>query len=95
MSFTETVHIDPEGCVDRVKSIPNHACLIRGAGYIHHDRVAVEAFDTGNGIIVRWRALSCVKQDYYVCLDYSQARDIVLALSAFKPALGFAPKDAG
>jgi hypothetical protein len=28
-------------------------------------------------------------QDYYVCLDYSQAYDLVLALSMFKEELGF------
>jgi hypothetical protein len=28
-------------------------------------------------------------QDHYVCLDYSQARDLVLASSEFKKTLGF------
>lgn len=28
-------------------------------------------------------------QDYYVCPAYSQARDLVVALSAFKEELGF------
>jgi len=45
--------------------------------------------NTGNGYIAHFPAPNCTMQDYYVCLDYSQAYDLVLALSMFKEELGF------
>jgi len=35
---------------------------------------------------------SSARQDYFVCMDYSQARDLVLALSHFQRELGFDAK---
>ena len=45
--------------------------------------------DTGNGFIAYFPSCSATHQDYYICLDYSQARDLVLGLSTFKEELGF------
>ena len=44
---------------------------------------------TGNGYIAFFPSHSSCVQDYYVCLDYSQAHDLILGLSAFKKELGF------
>jgi hypothetical protein len=75
-------HSGPYGLKSRV---------IRGKGHAYPRKVALELRDTGNGYIAKWPATSSATQDYYVCLDYSQARDLVLALSAFKKDLGFKP----
>jgi hypothetical protein len=49
--------------------------------------------DTGNGYIARFPPHSSTQQDYYICLTYDQARDLVLALSAFQEELGFRGTD--
>lgn len=66
------------------------ATVIQGRGYYKPGAHAVELLDTGNGYIARFPAHASSVQDYYVCLDYCQAYDLVLALSAFKKELGFA-----
>jgi hypothetical protein len=66
------------------------AKVIQGHGYYNPGKAAVELTDTGNGFIARFPSRNCMTQDYYVCLDYAQAYDLVLALSAFKTDLGFA-----
>lgn len=67
------------------------ANVIAGDGYYEHVRnnSLCEIRDTGNGYIIRFPATNCTQQDYYVCLDYSQAHDMILGLSAFKKELGF------
>ena len=63
--------------------------VIMGHGY--HDKGASSCVvqNTGNGYIAKFPAHNCTTQDYYVCLDYGQAYDLVLALSAFKKEMGF------
>lgn len=51
--------------------------------------ITAEVKDSGNGFIVCFPAVHSTQQDHYVCLDYSQARDLVLGLAEFKHALGF------
>ena len=63
--------------------------VIRDKGYPMPGRIACNAEDTGNWFIIKFPAQSHMNQDYYVCLDYSQARDLVLVLSPFKKELGF------
>lgn len=65
------------------------AKVIQGRGYYYPGESAVELTDTGNGFIAKYPAHDSVSQDYYVCLDYAQTYDLVLALSAFKTELGF------
>jgi hypothetical protein len=60
-----------------------------GAGYRHPGETLCGVTNTGNGYIARFPAPNCTMQDYYVCLDYAQARDLVLGLSMFKKELGF------
>ena len=60
-----------------------------GTGYRHIGETLCEVMNTGNGYIARFPAPNCTMQDYYVCLDYSQAYDLVLGLSMFKKELGF------
>jgi hypothetical protein len=45
--------------------------------------------NTGNGYIALFPSYSHMRQDHYVCLDYDQAHDLILGLSAFKKELGF------
>lgn len=45
--------------------------------------------NTGNGYIAHFPSHSHMRQDHYVCLDYDQAHDLILGLSAFKKELGF------
>lgn len=75
-----------EDLVDRHGTI---AIVTQGIGYHKHGNDRCVLTDTGNGFIARFPSHSSTTQDYYVCLDYSQARDIVLALSKFQKELGF------
>jgi len=75
-----------EDIVDRHGSV---SIVTQGFGYYVPGETRVELTDTGNGFIARFPGNSSVCQDYYVCLDYAQARDIVLALSKFQKELGF------
>jgi hypothetical protein len=65
------------------------AQLIMGIGFNNEGEIAASAHNTGNGYIIRFPAHNCTQQDYYVCLDYAQAYDLILVLSAFKKDLGF------
>lgn len=75
--------------IDLVAFYGEKSFVVRGKGYINRGEIACKVTDTGNGFIAKFPANSPVNQDYYVCLDYSQARDLVLALSPFKDTLGF------
>lgn len=63
--------------------------VTQGSGYRSPGDVRCLLTNTGNGYIAQFPANTCTRQDYFVCLDYSQARDLVLALSMFKTELGF------
>jgi hypothetical protein len=78
MSTTETV---------RRKG--NRSRVIAGKNYYNPGRALCEITNTGNGYIVKFPPHNCVTQDYYVCLDYAQASDMILGFSAFKEELGF------
>lgn len=67
------------------------ATVVAGDGYREHirDNAICEVTNTGNGFIVKFPSHNSVTQDYYVCLDYAQAYDMILGLSAFKEDLGF------
>lgn len=78
-----------EGCEDIVERFDSDADVTQGLGYHTPGELRCRVTDTGNGFIARFPGNSSTRQDYYVCLDYAQARDIVLALSAFKKELGF------
>ena len=43
--------------------------------------------NTGNGYIAKFPAYSSTEQDYFVCLDYTQAADLYKALEKFKEYL--------
>jgi hypothetical protein len=60
-----------------------------GKGYAWPGQTTCRIQNTGNGYIAHFPARTCMMQDYYVCLDYSQAYDLVLGLSMFKEELGF------
>jgi hypothetical protein len=66
------------------------ARVLRAAGYIKPGTVECELTDSGNGYIARFPASSSIEQDAYVCLDYAQARALILALTPHAKALGFA-----
>jgi hypothetical protein len=74
---------------DIVEVQPETAVVIAGPGYIDPGRVRCQITNTGNGYIAHFPAHRSTEQDYYVCLDYAQARDLILGLSAFKEELGF------
>jgi len=63
--------------------------VVMGSGYYKTGETAATAQDNGNVYIIKFFANNCTQQDYYVCLDYSQAHDMILALSEFKKELGF------
>lgn len=76
---------------ERITRTDNVAHVHAGAGYYDHVKrqPLCEVTNTGNGYIIKFPAHNCTTQDYYVCLDYAQAYDMILGLSAFKEDLGF------
>lgn len=72
-----------------VSRYDNTSCVTQGQGYHTPGKASVVLTNTGNGYIAHFPAHSSTTQDYYVCLDYAQAYDLILALSAFKKELGF------
>jgi len=73
------------------KSLNDMAHVVRGDGYVQdiQGTTACSVTDSGNGFIVKFPACWSTDQDYYVCLDYVQARYLVLGLAEFKKELGF------
>ena len=67
----------------------DYAWVNAGEGYRRPGETLCRVTNTGNGYIAKFPANNCTLQDYYVCLDYSQAHDLILALSMFKKELGF------
>lgn len=78
-----------EGCEDLVNRHDNVATVTHGAGYHYTGNLRVQLTCTGNGFIAYFPSYSSTQQDNYLCMDYSEARDLVLALSTFKRELGF------
>ena len=72
-----------------IKRTDNVATVRGGRGYNRPGEVLCMVENTGNGYIALFPSHSSTHQDHYVCLDYAQAHDLVLALSAFKKELGF------
>ena len=66
------------------------ARVVAGKGYYLVGSTLCQLDDTGNGFIAKFPSHRTTHQDYYVCLDYAQAYDLILAFSAFKKELGFA-----
>jgi len=75
-----------DGYVSRVWRLDNGS-VVEQMSTPKHNLCLLE--DTGNGFIARFPAFTSTEQDSYVCLDYSQARNLVLALSVFQNGLGF------
>lgn len=63
--------------------------VITGPGYSNLGETRCELRETGNGFIAFFPSNNCTVQDYYICMDYGQARDLVLSLSLFQKELGF------
>ena len=75
---------------ETVERIGDYAWVNAGEGYNRPGELLCSVTNTGNGYIAYFPTHTCMHQDYYVCLDYAQAYDLVLALSMFKKELGFA-----
>lgn len=67
----------------------NEAAVKAKSGYNPEAKTRCHVENTGNGYIAFFPSHSSCVQDYYVCLDYAQAYDLILGLSAFKKELGF------
>jgi hypothetical protein len=78
-----------DGTEDVVERVQDTAFVRQGKGYSSPARVSCIVENTGNGYIAQFPSHSSTRQDYYVCLDYAQARDLVLGLAEFKKELGF------
>lgn len=75
-----------EDIVDRHGPV---ATVTQGMGYYTPGEKRCVLTETGNGFIAKFPAHGSTMQDYYLCMDYAQARDLVLALSTFQKELGF------
>jgi hypothetical protein len=74
---------------ETVSRTVNVATVRGGRGYNRPGEVQCYLENTGNGYIAHFPSHSSTHQDHYITLDYAQAYDLVLALSAFKKELGF------
>lgn len=81
-TITHTPHETVTRCGDESQ-------VVAGSSYRFPGTSLCSVEDTGNGYIAFFESHSSVQQDYYVCLDYAQAYDLILGLSAFKKELGF------
>ena len=83
-----TTHIDADGAVSVTKRRDERSTV-----HLLHSSVwktlTCTVTDTGNGFIAKFPAMRSTQQDYFVCLDYSQAHDLVLGLLEFQSELGF------
>lgn len=73
-----------------IQRVDDIAVVFAGNGYNRPGEALCKLENTGNGYIAYFPEHRSTHQDYYVCLDYAQAYDLILALSAFKKELGFA-----
>ncbi len=72
-----------------VKRVGNYAFVKAGESYRRPGEPLCHLENTGNGYIAYFPSNSPTRQAYFVCLDYAQAHDLILALSMFKKELGF------
>lgn len=85
----KSTHIDTEGLRESVERRDNTVKVKARRGYAQPGRTMCTLKDTGNGYIAHFHSASSCQQDSFVCMDYSDARHLILALSAFKSDLGF------
>ena len=78
-----------DGAEQVVYRLNDTASVRAGEGYPRPGNLHCSVENTGNGYIAYFPSPVHHAQDYYVCLDYSQVRDLVLGLSMFKKELGF------
>lgn len=53
------------------------------ASYVQDNKLLMKVIDTGNGFIAHNPSWSCLNQDNYIVMDYSEAHYIYTALKAF------------
>lgn len=69
-----------DGLTMNIRQKGNKTKLKFGNGYSYPGETAAILTDTDNGYICKFKSQSIATQDYYVCLDYSQASDLYLLL---------------
>lgn len=69
-----------DGLTMNIRQKGNKTRLKFGNGYSYPGETAAILTDTGNGYICKFKSQSITTQDYYVCLNYSQASDLYLLL---------------
>ena len=74
---------------ETVERIGDESYVKAGEGYSRPGETLCHLENTGNGYIAYFPSHSSTRQGYFVCLDYAQAHDLVMALSMFKKELGF------
>ncbi len=80
---------DSEGLLETVQTVNYLTFVIRGDGYSRPGSIACQLEDTGNGFVVMFPVHGSCDLTHCLSLDYSQARELVLALSAHAEGLGF------
>lgn len=78
-----------EGLQDHVFRDKDNVVVVAGKGYAIAGKTRCALTDTGNGFIAHFASHCSHEQDNYVCINYDQAKALVMALSAFKKDLGF------
>lgn len=69
-----------DGVTMNIRQKGNKTKLKYGEAYSYPGETAAVLTDTNNGYICKFKSQSITTQDYYVCLDYSQASDLYLLL---------------
>lgn len=75
--------ITSEGTTLHLKETVDGVKIKYGQGYCVAG-TALKLTDTGNGYIAKFPSHRSVEQDHYICMDYSQAHLLLLALQTQK-----------
>jgi hypothetical protein len=67
----------------RVKKKDDVVKIKSDASYVEDNKLLMKITDTGNGFICHSPSWNCLDQDNYICMDYSQAHLIYVALKEF------------
>ena len=80
---------DSDGLLETVETLGVLTSVIRGAGYTRPGSISCQLNDDGNGFLVVFPGHGSCDTTHCISLNYSQARDLVLALTPHAKRLGF------
>lgn len=68
----------------KINEVKKTVKVLSDDNFVESNKVLCKLKDTGNGFIVKFPSWNSTTQDNYICLDYAEAADLLMALSAIK-----------